>query len=73
MLLMGDTVVDPLDSVKPGDPNSGLTVTSGCAFHWTERIGSVPYPVRCTRSFHLGTQHVAEGDDSTGVIAVHAW
>lgn len=66
-------VADRLDSARPGDPNItdvDYIPLVGCTFSWLNDRQRV----YCTRDEgHEGRQHVAEGDDTIGVLAVHPW
>lgn len=67
-----------LDSVKPGDPNPtpiDQIPLDGCTFTWVSPLPQgTKFIAMCTRTKgHDGKQHVAEGDDTTGVLAVHPW
>lgn len=60
------------DTVKVGDPNptdADSEALHPCDYGWSE--GGLRYI--CTRSRHQGRQHVAEGNERTGVVAVHPW
>lgn len=77
MMTTQSAVADRLDTVKPGDPNPtpiDEIPLEGCDFVWETTEGSAAYLVACTRdNGHEGRQHVAQGDDDSGVIAVHPW
>jgi hypothetical protein len=71
------TVISPLDTVSPGDPSPtpvDLIPEHGCTFCWVIPTEGADCIVVCTRDAgHDGRQHVAEGDETVGVLAVHPW
>lgn len=78
MMTSSRSVTEVLDSVRVGEPNPTpieLIPTDGCTYVWLVNpdVGA-PYIVACTREAdHDGRQHVAEGTEDTGVLAVHPW
>lgn len=77
MMSTQSVVADSLDTVRPGDTNPTPVdeiPLEGCTFVWETVDAGAPFIVACTREDgHDGRQHVAQGDDETGVIAVHPW
>lgn len=78
MMTTSQGVTGSIDSVSPGDPNPtpvDQIPSDGCTYVWLEKPSvGMPFMVACTREAnHEGRQHVAEGTEDTGVIAVHPW
>lgn len=77
MMSTRSVVADRLDTVRPGDKNPTSVEEiplEGCTFVWETVDKGATFIVVCTRKDgHDGKQHVAEGDDESGVIAVHPW
>lgn len=71
------SVASALDTVKVGGPIVNPVdeiLANPCIFSWEVHDDVAPYLVVCTRDAeHEGAQHVAEGDEETGVLAVHPW
>lgn len=73
---MRTDVPSVFDTVVVGSPNPTpieYVPETACDYVWQETIDSVPVMWCCTREAHTSGQHVAEGSDETGVLAVAPW